>query len=148
MASATTALGYTLTNWGSVFTTYTPPASCTLPRYMFASSQNPDRAIWADRCSDDDCWDFPGSEEQKEAMSTHRLLYPYYSPGVECPTGWKSIGALARASDGPIASSGVFTVGFEESSDKVGDGIPYTPSLYDAYGAILDIGEELVACCP
>ncbi|KAL2844783.1 hypothetical protein BJY01DRAFT_247946 [Aspergillus pseudoustus] len=146
--SATTTLGWTLTNWGPVFTTYIPPSSCTTKTTtVLAQAQYPDLGSWGTQCYNDDCWPYPGTDEQKSAILKNRLLEPYFSPGVACPTGWKSIGALARATDGPIASRGVFTVAVGDSDDYDND-VPYSPSFYDALGAILDEGETMVACCP
>ncbi|CEL03124.1 hypothetical protein ASPCAL04281 [Aspergillus calidoustus] len=145
--SATATLGWTLTNWGPVFTTYIPPSSCTTTTAVLAQTQYPDLGSWGTQCYNNDCGPYPGTDEQKSAILKNRLLEPYFSPGVACPTGWKSIGALARASDGPIASRGVFTVMVGDSDDYY-DEVPYSPSLYDALGAILDEGETMVACCP
>jgi hypothetical protein len=145
--SATATLGWTLTNWGPVFTTYIPPSSCTTTTAVLAQTQYPDLGSWGTQCYNNDCWPYPGTDEQKSAILKNRLLEPYFSPGVACPTGWKSIGALARASDGPIASRGVFTV-MVGDSDDYNDEVPYSPSLYDALGAILDEGETMIACCP
>jgi hypothetical protein len=109
--TATTTLGWTLTNFGPMGTTYTVPESCPQTVAFLAHTDLPDRGSWDTECSDDTCWFHLGTDEQRAALRDSPYMAPYFSPGVQCPTGWKSIGEIAHGSEGaPLASQGIFTI--------------------------------------
>ncbi|KAL4954396.1 hypothetical protein BDW69DRAFT_163194 [Aspergillus filifer] len=81
----------------------------------------------------------------------------YYSPGPSCPSEWKTVGAIAHQTpsassdlelDSPISSSGIFTIDSLAKSYETFKDRPYIFRAQDAWAALLDPGETLVACCP
>ncbi|KAJ0416705.1 hypothetical protein BJY00DRAFT_290996 [Aspergillus carlsbadensis] len=148
--TATTTLGWTLSNWAPYSTAYEPPASCPQTSTVLAQTRYPDRGSWGEACYPADCWSYPGTEDERAAALGNGFLVPYFSPAAACPTGWRSIGEIVRErEDAPLVSQGIFTItpGYEEIRGE-DETVPYYPTMYDALGAILAVGETAVACCP
>ncbi len=150
MPTATSTIGWTLANAGSAPATYSVPPSCTESSYQIAPTTSA-YPMWANQCStasNAECGVSPtDSALAKEAASNYNIL-PFYSPGPSCPSGWKTVGAIARPSQGPVTSSGLFTVDNYDRYEAIDEGFPYVYQARDAFGALLDPEETVVACCP
>jgi len=74
----------------------------------------------------------------------------YFSPGLVCPSGWKTVGVAARGSDGSISASGIFitptSTSGQTAATEVADEI-FNPAV-NAFTAAIDAGETAAACCP
>lgn len=67
----------------------------------------------------------------------------YYSPGLYCPSGWKTVGMAARDEKKDLTMSGAVTV-------ETGYGYPwgwedYAPTLL---ADLLEPSQTLALCCP
>ncbi|KAL3471325.1 hypothetical protein BJX99DRAFT_263344 [Aspergillus californicus] len=152
MPTATTTNGWTLANLGPAPTSITATPSCTPDNFGIASTLFPDYPVWSDRCiwsnsTSADCWPQPTDSALSAEIMTNRYILPFHSPGVECASGWKSVGAIEHPSNGPVTSLGSFTMNpFLEEYYNEDFTIPYP--LQEAIGVLLDPGETAVACCP
>ncbi|KAL4886877.1 hypothetical protein BJY04DRAFT_176747 [Aspergillus karnatakaensis] len=159
MPSATSTLGWSLVNWGSVPETYTIASSCTASTDTWvAYTDMPEAPFWPEVCvtaTTDACWPAPTDQRQLAEYANNPYMLAYFSPAVNCPSGWKSIGEAAHPTDGPVTSSGVFhgypgrfdydAAGNDGSDDNNDDPIIF--GYKDALGALLDSGETAIACC-
>lgn len=151
MPSATSTIGWTLANAGSVPATYSLAASCTESSFQIATTtyENP---VWANQCSDTawnaECGITPTDSALAKAMTSNWYVIPYYSPGPSCPAGWKTVGAIARPYQGPVTSSGLLKADDYYDYADVEAGLPYAYRLRDVFGALLDPEETVIACCP
>ncbi|KAL3482154.1 hypothetical protein BJX99DRAFT_252867 [Aspergillus californicus] len=166
MPSATATLGWTLANWGPVPSTYTlaSASSCTASSDIYlAHTSLPEGPLWLETCTAhtlDRCWPQPTNSALAQDAFENQYVVSYWSPGTACPSGWKSVGAAEYPTDGPVTSTGIFTVnpgrydgdddGWDDWDDWLtGDddgGVVFGER--DAIGALLDEGETAVACCP
>ncbi|KAF9885033.1 hypothetical protein FE257_000764 [Aspergillus nanangensis] len=161
MPSATSTIGWTLENWGPVPETYTKSPSCTASTDTWiAYTDMPVAPFLPEVCvtaTTDICWPEPTDKSLLEGYADNRYRVAYWSPGVNCPSGWTSIGQAAHPTDGPVTSSGIFQ-GYPGRADYHGnyhlDDNDRTDSgtvmfgYKDAIGALLDPGETAIACCP
>ncbi|KAL2820296.1 hypothetical protein BJX63DRAFT_444589 [Aspergillus granulosus] len=161
MPTATSTLGWTLANWGAVPETYNISPSCTASTDVFiAYTDIPEAPFWPEVCvtaTTDTCWPVPTDQGLFEEHQNNRYMIAYFSPGVSCPSGWKSIGEARHPINGPVTSSGIFqgypgrfdydtNNGSNGSDDNNDDPINF--GYQDALGALLDSGETAIACCP
>ncbi|KAL2825052.1 hypothetical protein BDW59DRAFT_162000 [Aspergillus cavernicola] len=157
MPSVTATLGWTLANWGPAPSTYTIAASCSQSSSIYiANTDLPSVPVWSETCTShtiDECWPQPTDSALAEDALDNQYNVPYWSPGTQCPSGWRSVGAAAHPTNGPVTSSGIFTVHPERldddndnDDDDYDDGIIF--GSQDALGALLDSGETAIACCP
>ncbi|KAJ0426765.1 hypothetical protein BJY00DRAFT_1927 [Aspergillus carlsbadensis] len=158
MPTATSTLGWTLTNWGPLPETYTPDPTCTEATDIFIGYTNdPYVPFWVEVCSTattDNCWPVPTEQSAIEEYVNNPYLVAYQSPAAACPSGWESVGAAANPADGPVTSSGVFA-GYPgrwdyhgEEEVEINEDEPVALGWKDAIGALLDEGETAIACCP
>ena len=92
-----------------------------------------------------DC--FPsGKERDSSALRSTpmRRTLMYFSPGVACPAGWKTVGALAHTESGKFSASGVLAEGPPLSDLERARNVWRT----DAWKSLLDESETLAYCCP
>ncbi|KAL4795801.1 hypothetical protein BDV19DRAFT_362114 [Aspergillus venezuelensis] len=166
MPTATATLGWTLANLGPAPTTYTFPSSCTESKYNIAYSEYPDGGAWDNKCDSNtwtrtECFARPTDSALAEEYITNPFMQGYYSPGPSCPKAWKTVGVLAHQTQAPdagsesdsdsdslISSSGIFTIDPNAESSEIFTDGPYIFRAPDAWAALLDEGETLVACCP
>jgi hypothetical protein len=157
MPTATSTLGWTLTNWGPLPDTYTPDPTCTAATDVFiAYTDAPYAPFWAEVCTTattENCWPVPTDQSALEEYANNPYLVAYLSPAVACPSGWESIGGAANPADGPVTSSGIFTgypgrwdYGDDDAANN--NDAPVIIGWKDAIGALLDDGETAIACCP
>lgn len=152
MPTASTTLGWTLANWGSAPATWTS-SSCSQPSQIYyADNDIPSIPAMFESCPAttlDDCGPRPTNSDLVDDFLSDQRNIPYWSPGVRCPSGWTSVGAASRPSDGQVSTTGIFTVDALPtgtwSDDDNGD---IALGAQGALGALLDPSETAIACCP
>ncbi|KAL6231576.1 hypothetical protein BDW75DRAFT_38719 [Aspergillus navahoensis] len=152
MPSGTSTLGWTLANWGTLPATWTS-SSCTPSSVIYyAEDDDPDIPELFESCPStafDTCLPEPTASDLVDDYLSNQRNVPYWSPGVNCPSGWESVGSAARPSDGDVTSSGLFTVGAIPTGNwDIPDNDYVQLGFHDAFGALLDPSETAVACCP
>ena len=92
-----------------------------------------------------DC--FPSGKERDLSVlqsTPFRQTLMYFSPGIACPTGWKTVGVLAHTESGKFSASGVLAEGPPPSDLENARKVWRT----DAWKSLLDESETLAYCCP
>ncbi|KAL4912976.1 hypothetical protein BDW62DRAFT_8670 [Aspergillus aurantiobrunneus] len=149
MPTATTALGWTLANWGPAPSTWDPSCTAASDIY-FADNDVPEAPLFFQACPTDtidQCWPEPTNSALVDDFLSNRRNAPYWSPGVNCPSGWESVGAASRPSDGDVTSTGIFTVNAVPTAPW-GDDDAIAIGFRGALGEVLDPSETAIACCP
>ncbi|CBF78329.1 hypothetical protein AN8612.2 [Aspergillus nidulans FGSC A4] len=152
MPSGTSTLGWSLANWGTLPATWTS-SSCTPSSIIYyAEDDDPDIPELFESCPSttfDSCLPEPTDSDLIDDFLSNQRNVPYWSPGVNCPSGWEAVGSAARPSDGDVTSSGIFTVGAIPTGNwDIPDNDYIQLGFHDAFGALLDPSETAVACCP
>ncbi|KAL4795800.1 hypothetical protein BDV19DRAFT_362113 [Aspergillus venezuelensis] len=156
MPTSTSTLGWTLANLGPAPTALTFPSSCTTIDYEVASTDYPEVAYWYNYCNPDyfaaygstECYAQPTDTAIGSSYSTNGHIIPFYSPGPSCPSGYKTVGAIAHqtgSGQAPISTSGIFN---EDPYERFESPFPYGFGIQDTFAALLDPGETVIACCP
>ncbi|KAL4805642.1 hypothetical protein BDV18DRAFT_139578 [Aspergillus unguis] len=153
MPSQSSTLGWTLANWGSAPATWTASSCTPTPAIVLAEKDEPQLPEFLESCPPeeyDDCWPRPDDSDLVDDYLNDVRNVPYFSPGVSCPSGWKSVGQAARSGSDDVESTGVFTVNALPTTswplDNVHDYVAV--GYHDALGAVLDPSETAIACCP
>lgn len=73
------------------------------------------------------------------------LEYPYFSPGLDCPAGWNTVGVAARDADSSLSASGLLEPTTTVQSPSL---IPHWENAATLFVDLLDPGETAVVCCP
>lgn len=119
MPSLTEFFGHTITNFGPLTTTFTAPSSCateTTDRVFFGNATNLAQQFGNPKCLGGyvgDC--IPSGSAYDDYVTSYwerpiQAWYPYFSPGLVCPSGWSTVGTLALAENtGSVDAGGVFT---------------------------------------
>ncbi|BCS19503.1 uncharacterized protein APUU_12331A [Aspergillus puulaauensis] len=120
MPTATSTIGWTLANAGPGPATHSVPTWCTESSYQIATATSA-YPVWDNQCSttvgNAECGVRPtDSALAKEATSNWYIL-PFYSPGPSCPSGWKTVGAVAPSAMVPTAITTTFNA--SEASDLI-----------------------------
>ncbi|KAL4779842.1 hypothetical protein BJX76DRAFT_361393 [Aspergillus varians] len=151
MPNATTTLGWTVANWGSAPSAWPSASSCTASNdVFFADEDMPSVPLILESCPTDtidDCWPTPTSSDLVNNYLANRRNVPYWSPGVQCPSGWESVGAASRPSSGSITTTGIFTIG-AIPTNRWDDDDPFALESQGALAAVLDPSETAIGCCP
>ncbi|KAJ4110269.1 hypothetical protein NW768_012029 [Fusarium equiseti] len=154
MPTATEFFGITAHNLGPLTTTFTAPSSCATSindnQVVFVNATSPYSIQGNARCglaTFSDC--FPSGDELDSFISQTSSTFfqttsVYFSPGVACPAGWKTAGALAHGESGKMSASGVLS---QEPPDADLE-FPRAVWVTDAWRNMLDKSETLVYCCP
>jgi hypothetical protein len=152
MPTATEFFGFSAHNLGPLTTTYTAPSSCATgtDRLAFVNASDPVRAFGIPTCEVakyGDCLPSGSSWESIAAQTTEFVqgLYAYYSPGLICPSGWRTVGSLAHGDDddkNATASGALATPNWDEQ--------PGLRLLHatEFWLGILEPSETLAYCCP
>jgi hypothetical protein len=152
MPTATEFWGYSAQNLGPLTTTYTAPSSCATAtdRVVYANASDPVRWFGAPTCGPmtfGDCLPSGSFWDSVRQQTTEFVQgqYAYYSPGIACPSGWRTVGTLAHDgnNDGKASASGAL------ATPKWGDikGLqPLHPTQF--WLGILEPSETLAFCCP
>lgn len=114
-----------------------PPGSCTKPPELGGCV--PDGAKMDAHFKDKDPLQF---------VTTGPEIY-YHSPGVACPSGWTTQGAITKQADGKVVNpKGIFTpLPIFNASDPMTRGNNVVPPA-TALVSALDPGETAAICCP
>lgn len=155
MPSITVADGYTFNNLGPVTTTFTVPASCATGTgdYMIGINTSFPFFQYAVQCSTSgfrDC--IPtGTVSQPTILDLNpNTMYDqaYYSPGLDCPSGWATVGIASRDGGKSLTSSGVLSPPSSTTTYFEPTGIARWENPVTLLAEILDPSETLVMCCP
>lgn len=161
MPTATTASQFSLTNWGPLTATFSTDAACATAGITMLGFQTALGRGW-----DLDCGAVPtvgascypsGSQLDAVASSAFESagrrapVAGYFSPGLVCPAGWKTVGVAAR--DTSISASGIFIAPTPTTTQSPGSTLnnlntPIVNPVINAFTAALDPGETAIACCP
>ncbi|KAF5675529.1 hypothetical protein FHETE_2526 [Fusarium heterosporum] len=152
MPTATGYFGYSVHNLGPLTTTFTAPSSCATgtdhviyanvsSNAVFYGAPTCDFASFADCIPSGKSWD----SVYRQTTTFVQGQFLYYSPGIACPSGWKTAGALARGESGSVSASGVLSY----SASNAG-GNTYARALHpsEVWLEVLEPSETLVYCCP
>ncbi|KAH7182300.1 uncharacterized protein B0J16DRAFT_343491 [Fusarium flagelliforme] len=154
MPTATEFFGITAHNLGPLTTTFTAPSFCAISindnDIVFVNATSPYSLQGQAQCgwaTFTDC--FPSGDELDSFVSEtssafFKTTLIYFSPGVACPTGWKTVGALAHAESGKMSASGVL----EQGPPDLDLELPRPVWVTDAWRNMLGESETLAYCCP
>ncbi|KAJ5520997.1 hypothetical protein N7463_001450 [Penicillium fimorum] len=148
--SITVAKGITFTNWGPVTTTFTAPASCTsgLNYYGIGLTELfPDCSFQA-QCTQTDYNGCVPTGTVSEISAHVPFVQTYYSPGLYCPSEWKTAGVAARHGDKTVSMSGVFTMAGLTETEPWATDMASSENAFTVLAELLDSSETLVLCCP
>ncbi|KAL4904764.1 hypothetical protein BDW74DRAFT_153468 [Aspergillus multicolor] len=107
---------YTYSNLGPITTTFTPPPTCTASDQLALATSDSDYGyfVWySAQCTA--TVEYTDCVPTTTAEPTQSFLYgddwygygQYYSPGLYCPKGWKTVGMAARDASSVLTSSGL-----------------------------------------
>jgi hypothetical protein len=145
----------TITNFGPLTTTYTPPPSCTTVttdhiHYAVENVTGPFHG--SPSCKRDSVGDCipKGSSydplESKRASPWELGFFNYHSPGIYCPKGWTTAAVLGHGENtGSQVRSGVFT------NARIPGNAHSLPSILqpdEIWLRLLEPSETLAYCCP
>ena len=158
MPTATTISQYTLTNWGPLTTAFTADAACaTQPANTVVALREALGVGYNVECGvptvGASCHPSGSKIDAYASLASNkidRFIMGYFSPGLVCPFGWETVGLVAKASDGSVASTwGIFERPAASSSTSTSGGsrILHNPAV-NAFTAAIDPGETGIACCP
>jgi hypothetical protein len=162
MPTVTSLSQYAVSNVGPLTTTFTAPPACTSPaNVQLAPVQSPEMLTWAADCNLTRRYECTPSGNRissamasmDEANPAYGFQIPYYSPGLICPSGWVTVGMLAKSADGKESRSGVFapqTTTTSVNGDQAAD-LPMGPAFpapMDVFEAALLPSETAALCCP
>ncbi|CEN60228.1 hypothetical protein ASPCAL02669 [Aspergillus calidoustus] len=150
----------TFSNLGPLATTYTPSPQCTASDQMYIGNVNPTAGNvllnWAHprlpRRS------FTGtSNEEYEDWESSQISWEgygeYYSPGVECPSGWATVGMIGRNGAGDkVTSSGILSPATTTTVTRYTTGIDMYYYDYEDKASVmksfLEPEQTMAICCP
>lgn len=148
MPTTTDILGAVPTNVGPLTTAFAQPTSCLDSRstWIGASFRGSTKLIGAPTCGGptrSDCYPSGAKRESAYSATTDRSLLPYYSPGLECPSGWTTAGTTAAGGQ----AAGIFTTNMFPRNGQDSD-FPQSAPYPAKFAFMLDPSETLVWCCP
>jgi hypothetical protein len=154
MPTATEFFGFSAHDLGPLTTTYTAPSSCSTgtDHHVFVNASDPVRAFGAPTCglkTYGDCIPSGSSWDSVYRQTTEFVQgqYLYYSPGIACPSGWRTVGTLAHDVDDKASASGALaTPNWDELNSLVGGLNPLHPTEF--WLGVLEPSETLAFCCP
>ncbi|KAL2802086.1 hypothetical protein BJX63DRAFT_415962 [Aspergillus granulosus] len=169
---------YTFSNLGPLATTYTPDSRCTASEQMIVGYINPTGGnIYPEfnvQCTTSlsyyaNCMPttteaststppaFTGSTEEEyeeylESIPEWTGYGLYYSPGLACPSGWETVGKVARDAEGTLTSSGILSPITPTTVERYTTGIDmYYYGWEDEASvmkSILEPRQTMAVCCP
>lgn len=146
MPSISTVSGYTYSNYGPVTTTFTAPSTCTShsDQIQLGPSTTRPLLLYGLQCETiggTDCIPSPTSKLPTSQDNNPSIYFQaaYYSPGLNCPVDWNTVGVATRGDGSSISTSGIL--------------VPTTTptALHrdrELFLEILDHGETAILCCP
>ncbi|KAL4793944.1 hypothetical protein BDV19DRAFT_206929 [Aspergillus venezuelensis] len=159
MPSSSVTVGWTFANWGTAPATYISSRCTPSPAIYYAETEDPDlpeEFVSCPATTYDSCFPEPTNSDLIDDYLNNQRNIPYWSPGVNCPSGWESVGAASRSGDADPESTGIFTVNalsddpfdiLDDLPDPIEDNIRAL-GYHDALAALLEPSETAIACCP
>ncbi|KAJ5371683.1 hypothetical protein N7517_003689 [Penicillium concentricum] len=155
MPSITITNGLTFNNLGPVTTTFTAAPSCTtaINNYGIGLSESLPYYLFEAQCTRagyNGCYP-PGTVSEDptpDRNPTAIFIESYYSPGLYCPSGWKTAGVAARHGDKTVSFSGVLDIPTPIGPDYGPTTIASAGNPVKLLPKLLDPSETLVMCCP
>ncbi|KAL4952191.1 hypothetical protein BDW69DRAFT_168275 [Aspergillus filifer] len=159
MPSSSVTVGWTFANWGTAPATYISSRCTPSPAIYYAETEDPDlpeEFVSCPATTYDSCFPEPTNTDLIDDYLNNQRNIPYWSPGVNCPSGWESVGAASRSGTADPVSTGIFTVNAvpDDPFDIIG-GLPdaieddlRALGYHDALAALLEPSETAIACCP
>lgn len=148
--------GTTISNWGPLTTTFTAPSSCATAttNLLIAYNTSLPLWLWAVQCETLGYWDCipTGTVTITESVGRdghkpHLIPEHYFSPGVDCPAGWETMGVAAKGEKKSISASGIL----HANPDSPHTGL-HSLELKDyPVKRLIDMlkpNETLAVCCP
>ncbi|KAJ4113891.1 hypothetical protein NW768_011421 [Fusarium equiseti] len=150
MPTATEFFGFSAHNLGPLTTTFTAPSSCATgtDHIVFVNASDPVRKGGVPTCGGErfsDCLPSGSARDTILHQTTEWVQgqYFYYSPGIACPSGWRTVGALKHDGDESSASGALASPTW---GDFEGALRPLPPQQF--WLGLLDQSETLAFCCP
>ncbi|RFN54732.1 hypothetical protein FIE12Z_966 [Fusarium flagelliforme] len=150
MPTATEFFGYSAHNLGPLTTTFTAPSSCATgtDHIVFVNASDPVHIGGIPTCGTTkfgDCLPSGSARDDVFHQTTEWVQgqYVYYSPGIACPSGWRTVGALKHDGDESSASGALASPTW---GDIGGALRPLPPQEF--WLGLLDPSETLAFCCP
>lgn len=145
----------TFANYGPVTTTYTPPTSCSATDKYRLGTVTQGVALYdfgQVACPSTSDWDCVPSGTASASITAlvngdgQRYVASggYYSPGLYCPSGWATVGVMARDASSSLSSSGVLSQ--SDTGTAMGDPTAFDPATHLA--GVLRPSETVALCCP
>ncbi|KAF0637063.1 hypothetical protein FPSE5266_06952 [Fusarium pseudograminearum] len=162
MPTATEFFGFSASNLGPLTKTFTAPPSCTATantdHILFVNATSPYlNFVMSSSCEAKpfgDCYpsgsNYDAYGKQTSSVISGQGVYHYFSPGLACPDGWKTVATLKHGSkSGEIDVSGAITVSPTEAIAELYANtiaVPLQPT--DFWKNVIDKSETLAMCCP
>ncbi|CBF71527.1 uncharacterized protein ANIA_06821 [Aspergillus nidulans FGSC A4] len=176
MNTSVSAGWYSFTNLGPITTTFTPAPACTASNQVsigyvdnFFTGVNVYAAYGVQCTSTVDYFDciptMTPEPTSTTAVPDDDIIWVdygvYYSPGLYCPKGWKTVGMAGRDASSVLTSSGVLAPTATRSSrTRAATPTPYGDDYYDYYydeynldpasvmKSMLEPKQTMALCCP
>ncbi|KAI6754021.1 hypothetical protein HG530_013197 [Fusarium avenaceum] len=159
MPTATGYFGYSVHNLGPLTTTFTAPSSCSTgtDHIVYASLTAEPVLFGAPTCGLVPFADCIPSGEKWDSVNGQSTTFVqgqfvYYSPGLACPSGWKTVWSLDRGNSGSTATSasGIASLSslLSPISKNTGGQRPRLMQPTEVWKEVLEPEETLVYCCP
>ncbi|KAL4861714.1 hypothetical protein BDV12DRAFT_207801 [Aspergillus spectabilis] len=170
---------YTFSNLGPLTTTYTPSPQCSASDKMYIGNINTIGGgnvylQWAVQCTTEldyysECMptttekstttppEFTGtSYEEFSAWEESQITWDgyghYYSPGLECPSGWETVGMIGRNAGDSVTSSGILSPATTTTVTRYTTGSDMYYYKYEDKASVmksfLEPEHTMAVCCP
>ncbi|KAL2787118.1 hypothetical protein BJX66DRAFT_311609 [Aspergillus keveii] len=169
---------YTFSNLGPLTTTYTPSPQCTASDQMYIGYVNPTGGNvvpnFSAQCTTEityysECMptttsasttappEFTGTgweeyEEWESSQISWEGYGEYYSPGLECPSGWATVGMIGRNAGDKVTSSGILSPATTTTVTTYTTGIDMYYYDYEDKASVmksfLEPEQTMAICCP
>ncbi|KAJ5819279.1 hypothetical protein N7474_004870 [Penicillium riverlandense] len=159
MPSVSVLSEYTFANWGPLTTTWTPPASCQSfhTDYLgIAHTSAPELNLGQVSCGvPTNPWgclptgtitDLPTATSWFKDIRKYALYENYYSPGLDCPSGWGPVATASRNGTKTVEWNGA--IGATTTSDRASDVFLFPNVPNNVFLQVLAPSETAVLCCP
>ncbi|KAL2842887.1 hypothetical protein BJY01DRAFT_248843 [Aspergillus pseudoustus] len=169
---------YTFSNFGPLTTTYTPSPQCSATDQMYIGYVNTDVGNlvpqYAVQCTTElayysECMpttteastttppEFTGtSYEEYDEWESSQIEWEgygeYYSPGLECPAGWATVGMIGRDAGDKVTSSGILSPSKTTTVTRYTTGSDIYYYEYEDKASVmksfLEPEQTMAICCP
>ncbi|KAF4953087.1 hypothetical protein FGADI_6237 [Fusarium gaditjirri] len=150
MPTSTEFFGVTAHNLGPLTTTFSAPSACATgtDHHAIVNASAPERLWGFPTCGFKDrgsCMPSGKSYDSLRCVTTplNRVWNHYYSPGIACPSGWTTAGAMVKEGESSLSVSGIFSSRVQASTTG-----PVQLEPIDFWAKIMDVSETIAYCCP